>query len=93
MFEEKYSGSALNMRKSLILDNFDQLRQLTNMHLENKLKTNTQEIQELNEEDVESVEEKKAESKVHVKQQDKRIYKKYQYTKNELASMSDQILT
>ncbi len=26
MFEEKYSGSAFNMRKSLILDDFDKLK-------------------------------------------------------------------
>lgn len=26
IFEEKYSGSSINMRKSLILDDFDRLR-------------------------------------------------------------------
>lgn len=44
MFEEKYSGSAFNMRKSLILDDFDKLKQLTNQHLENKLRTKNDEI-------------------------------------------------
>jgi len=75
MFEEKYSGNALNMRKSLILDNFDQLRQLTNMHLESKLKSNAHEIQEQNEE--ESVDEKISEAKPIKKQYDKRINRKY----------------
>ena len=75
MFEEKYSGNALNMRKSLILDNFDQLRQLTNTHLESKLKSNAQEIQEQNEE--ESVDEKISEAKPIKKQYDKIINRKY----------------
>lgn len=44
MFEEKYSGNPGNMRKSLILDDFDKLRAITNHHLENKLISKSEEI-------------------------------------------------
>ncbi len=46
MLKEKYSGNIFNMRKSMILDDFDKLKELTNTYLENKLKSKNEEIKE-----------------------------------------------
>ena len=67
---EKFSGNVFNMRKSMILDDFEMLKQMNNAHLENKLKSKNEEIREqADEEDLEGsrVIERQLKRKISVK--------------------------
>eukprot|EP00347_Sterkiella_histriomuscorum_P008302 403345605 len=104
MFEEKFSANSSNLRKSLVLDDFEKLRAITNSHLgvksneknvKGKLMSKTEEIKEsMNESDLNStIVMQKLEQKDTKKSFNQRMSRRMQFNKKELASMSDKQLS
>ncbi|CDW77129.1 ankyrin repeat [Stylonychia lemnae] len=94
MYEEKYSGNPGNLRKSLVLDDYDKHRSQNNHQTESNLMSKAEEIEEQIEEDEVNTTNNDQKDESQNKQKfNQRMGRRLQFTKTELASMSDQILS